>query len=180
MRNACVGLSAVIAVGLFSSSAAVAGDNFISELRVGALAHDQGFTTHKEDGVDVAAEVVFSDTGWLGDGWTLRPNLGTDINTDGKTSQVYLGMLAGHRLFGPVFFDVGAGGAWHDGKLDTNDPDRHSLGCRVIFHLEGDLGVDLGENWALMAHIDHISNANLCDRNEGLTNLGALISYRFD
>lgn len=180
MRNASIGLSAVFAIGMASSSTAIAGDNFLSEIRAGALAHDQGFTSHKEDGVDVSGEIVFGDTGWFGGGWTLRPNIGADINTDGNTNQAYVGMLLGHQLFGPMFFDVGAGGAWHDGKLDTTDPERHSLGCRVLFHLEGDLGVDLGESWAVMVHIDHISNADLCDRNEGLTNLGVLIGYRFD
>jgi len=30
-----------------------------------------------------------------------------------------------------------------------------------------------------MAHIDHISNADLSDRNEGQTNIGARLGYRF-
>src|SRR5437868_5863930 len=105
MRNACIGMTAVLAVALSAASTATAGDNFISEVRAGALAHDQGFTTHKEDGVDVNGEILFGDTGWFGDGWQLRPNLGADINTDGNTNQVYFGLVAGHRLFGPLFFE---------------------------------------------------------------------------
>jgi len=179
MRNACIGMTAVLALAALANGAAIADDNFISEIRAGALAHDQGFTTHKEDGVDVNGEILFGDTGWFGGGWQLRPNIGADINTDGATNQVYFGMVAGHHLFGPLFFEVGAGGAVHDGKIDTNDPDRHSLGCRVLFHLQGDLGAELGDNWRLMAHIDHISNADLCDRNEGLTNIGLRLGYHF-
>jgi len=178
VRNACVGIVAVFAVAL-STAGVAAADGFISEVRVGALGHDQGFTSHKEDGYDVNGEILFGDTGWFGDGWTLRPNIGVDINTDDKTNQLYFGAVAHHRLLGPVFFEVGAGGAVHDGELDTNDPDHHSLGCKLLFHLQGDVGVDLSESWALMAHIDHISNADLCDRNEGLTNIGVRLGYRF-
>lgn len=178
MRKACLGTSAAFAVTLLAASTALA-DGLVSEIRLGALGHDQGFTSHKEDGIDVNAEILFADTGWFGDDWTLRPNIGGNFNTDGSTNQGYAGMVVGHRLFGPFFFDVGAGGALHDGKLDTTDPERHSLGCHLLFHLQGDVGVEIGDTWSLMAHIDHISNADLCDRNEGLTDIGVRLGARF-
>ena len=178
MRKACIGTSAALAIMVVAGSAAVA-DDFISEIRVGALGHDQGFTSHKEDGIDVNAEILFGDTGWLGGEWTLRPNIGGNFNTDGYTNQGYFGMVVGHRLFGPFFIDAGAGGAYHDGKLDTPDPERHSLGCHLLFHLQGDVGIEFGDTWSVMAHIDHISNADLCDRNEGLTDIGVRLGARF-
>jgi hypothetical protein len=102
-----------------------------------------------------------------------------NINARGETNQGYLGLVAGHRLLGPIFVELGVGGALHDGKLDTTDPDRRSLGCRVLFHVQGDIGVELGDNWRLMAHADHMSNANICDRNEGLETAGLRLGYRF-
>jgi len=179
MRTAYIGIGAVFAAALMAASSAVASDSLISEIRLGALGHDQGFTSHKEDGIDVNVEILFADTGWLGEDWSFRPNVGGNFNTEGSTNQGYFGMVIGHDLFGPFFVDVGAGGAYHDGKLDTPDPDRHSLGCHMLFHLQGDVGIELGDTWSLMAHIDHISNADLCDRNEGLTDIGVRLGMRY-
>lgn len=177
MRKACTVTFAVIGM---AASSAFAGDDFVSEIRLGASAHDEGaFSDMKEKGIDVNGEILFHDTGWFGGGWQLRPNIGVNANTEGQTDQAYLGLVAGRRLFGPVFVEFGAGGAVHDGKLDTTDPDRRSLGCRVLFHIQGDIGIELGDNWHLMAHADHMSNAGLCDRNEGLETAGARLGYRF-
>jgi lipid A 3-O-deacylase len=168
-----------MALGL-AANAAVADDGLISEIRAGASAHDEGaFSDMKESGIDVNGEILFGDTGWFGENWQLRPNIGMNINTRGETNQGYLGMVATRRIFGFIFVELGVGGALHDGKLDTTDPDRRSLGCRVLFHIQGDIGVELGEHWRLMAHADHMSNANLCDRNEGLETAGVRLGYRF-
>ena len=66
--------------------------SFIHELKGGVLAHDvdglwSGFS--REDGVDINAEVIFTPSVDLLGG-TLRPALGTSINTGGDTSKLYL------------------------------------------------------------------------------------------
>ena len=77
------------------------------------------------------------------------------------------------------FATLAVGGAIHDGKLDTTDPKRKSLGSRILFREGVDLGYRFNEHISVSAFVDHISNANLAHRNEGLTNGGMRLGYRF-
>jgi hypothetical protein len=42
-----------------------------------------------------------------------------------------------------------------------------------------ELGFTLLERHALSIRFDHLSNANLCDKNEGLDTVGLIYGYRF-
>lgn len=180
MKPFCAATLAV-ATAILSMSSALADDHgFVSEIRLGVLAHDEGmFSSMKEKGLDANAEILFSDWGWLGDDWELRPHIGATWNTEGGTDQAYVGLTAGRDILGPIFLELSFGGAIHDGELDTTDPERRSLGCHVLFRGAAAIGVHLGDNLSLMAHADHISNANLCDRNEGLETAGVRLGWRF-
>jgi hypothetical protein len=41
------------------------------------------------------------------------------------------------------------------------------------------IGVDVTESISIMATVDHMSNADLCDENQGLTNAGVRVGYRW-
>lgn len=155
-------------------------DGIFSEIRFGALAHDQGvFVATKEEGLDINAELYFADLGWFDGAWEARPSIGVSVNTNGDTSQAYAGLTLGGPIAGPWFIEGAVGAAVHDGDLDKTMYDRKELGCRVLFHLAASTGVMVSDNVSLSLYLDHISNANLCDNNEGLETAGARIGFRF-
>lgn len=181
--------------------AACAGDAaaesaIVDEVKLGVLYHDIGvFGDNLEDGADVNAEILFAAPGWFYDAnqpaWVNsllapRPHIGVSVNTEGDTSQFYFGLTWDADLFVDIlqpgdglFATFGAGGAVHDGKLDTNDPDRKSLGSRVLFHLSTEIGYRFSERFSLAAYLEHSSNANLADRNDGFDNLGLRLGIGF-
>ena len=111
-----------------------------------------------------------------------RPHIGASINTAGHTSEYYWGSTWTWPVTSMLFVEAAFGGAYHDGPLrphyDLDPRFVASYGCPINFHEAATLGVDLGSRWRLMATIDHMSNAGLCDYNRGLTNVGVRLGYR--
>ena len=150
-----------------------------SELRFGVLAHDPGlFGDSKEDGIDLNAEAYFQDLEWLGGEWDVRPSFGASLNLSGDTSKIYAALNVTGPLAGPVFVEAGAGLALHTGELETADPDRKELGSRVLFHLSASAGVMVTETVSVSAFVDHVSNANLADENEGYETVGIRVGIQ--
>ena len=152
----------------------------VSETRLGVMAHDVPiFSGNDEDGVNVNAEILFTSPDFLK--WILapRPHIGGSFNTAGDTSQAYLGLTWDFDLTDSIFFEFSFGGAVHNGELDDDKMDRKALGCRVLFRESAALGWRFNEHHSLSVMLDHISNASLCDDNEGLDTLGVRYGYRF-
>ena len=80
-------------------------------------------------------------------------------------------------LFGPTFLEAFFGGAAQDGPLHIRG--ESSYGCVVNFREGLSLGYALTPQWRVMAEVDHMSNANLCHPNHGLTNAGLRLGYLF-
>ena len=157
-----------------------ADDGFLSEVRLGALAHDQGpFSSNKEDGFDLSLEVLFVSPDILDGIWAPRPHAGLILNSTGDTSQAYLGLSWEWDFWDGAFAGFSLGGAVHDGETTNAPLDKKELGCSVLFRKSIDIGYRVDENNSLMAHLSHISNAKLCDTNEGLENIGIRYGYRF-
>ena len=160
---------------------------FIDELKIGLLRHDAGiFGSNKEDGADVNLEARFASPDFLSALFAPRPHLGVSINTAGDTNQVYAGLTWTIPLFRGLFsttdslyLDASIGGAAHDGKLDTDAPDRKSLGSRFLFRESLELGYSFTPSQSVSIMLDHVSNANLANRNEGLDNLGIRYGIKF-
>ena len=154
----------------------------ISELRLGILAHDHDiapFSRSEEGGIDTNFEILFISPHWLKELRSPRPHFGVSINTGGDTSQAYGGLTWEWRFWRQWFFDFSLGGAIHDGKITTTLIDRKELGCRVLFRESLDLGYIFAGRHSISAFFDHISNAKLCEKNEGLETLGIRYGYRF-
>lgn len=156
----------------------------ISELRLGIF--DQGVDgPRSEGGVAVNAEALLGPLGQASGSAVMdvllrpRPMLGATINTQGDTSLGYAGLtwtvpLLGDRLFAEASF----AGAIHDGPLD--EPGAASYGCSWAFRESASLGVVIADGWNLIGTVEHMSNADLCDRNRGLTNAGVRLGYSLD
>ena len=151
------------------------------EARLGAYAHDP--FKNEKGSVDIGAELVFARLpiatapGWE---WLVpRPTIGIMANTAGKTSYGYVASTWTIDITRWFFIEPVVGAAIHDGELDTRDPTRDSMGCRVLWHVGGNVGVRLTDNWSVLASWRHISNSNLCHRNNGVDGFGAQVGYRF-
>ena len=157
-----------------SPAAAQGGFDVVHGIAGGVLAHDRGaFSSNEEDGVDINLEVQFVEPGW--EWWRFvgspRPRIGGNINTQGDTSLGYAGLYWDYYVLDDFFVAGGLGAAIHDGEIDDS-PGRKELGSRVLFHLAAEVGWRFADRHALSVYVDHSSNANLADENEGLDNFG--------
>jgi lipid A 3-O-deacylase len=152
------------------------------EARLGAFAHAVG--SNEQGSVDSNMELLFprlpipvpAEYGFL----VPRPQIGGMINTDGKTSYAYAGVVWTLNITPRFFLEPMFGGAVHNGELDTPDPTRNSLGCVQLFHTGLSTGFRLSDHWTILGTWDHISDARLCDRNQGINDYGIKLGYRFD
>ena len=152
----------------------------LSEIRLGALAHDQGpFSSHKESGYDGNLEFIFTSPDFMEAVWSPKPIIGGTVNSAGNTHQAYLGLTWEFAPWKEWFVNLTWGGAYHTGATKAAARDKKELGCSVLFREAIDFGVTLGGNHRLMLHLDHISNAKLCATNEGLENAGIRYGYKF-
>ncbi len=152
----------------------------ISEISIGALVHDEGpFSNSKEDGYDGHIEIRFASPKFLELIWSPEPHIGANINSEGDTSQVFAGLSYEWNLWKGLFAGLSVGGAYHDGETDSGAADKKDLGCHLLFRESFTLGWQLTEHHKIAAIFDHISNAKICDYNEGLENVGLRYSYRF-
>ena len=169
---------------------------YVSEVRLGVLAHDVAFAGGKETGADLNGEILFvspfpdglgSDLPrWLQ--WMAhpRPHLGADINTSGATNQLYAGLtwtaVLARELIRPddgLEFNYFFGPALNDGLANSRRPGRKSLGSNVLFHLGVELAYRLTETTSVGIIYEHSSNAHLATRNQGLNNIGMRVGYHF-
>lgn len=158
------------------------GYGIISELRVGALAHDvpylwSGFS-REPIGVDLNAEIIFTPALRLWGG-TLRPALGGTFNFEGYTSKAYLDARWQRDLGPSWFYALGVGVAVHDGETMTADRDFKQLGRRVLFHPTAEIGYRADEHKSVSLYFEHISNATTASVNEGLDAVGVRYGLRF-
>jgi lipid A 3-O-deacylase len=168
---------------LVATFSALATSASATEIRMGGYYHGiRAAVPHQREdhGLDFNAEILFNSPEWLSWLGSPRPQLGTTIAHHG-TSLTYAGLDWTVDLSDKVFFDIGFGGAIHDGRLDGNAPNNNEnrYGCRALFHENLSIGYRLTESASIMASIEHMSNASLCDYNEGLTNAGVRLGYSF-
>ena len=175
---------AVAAAVLALAAAPVTAGGLLHEVRLGVL-DNNAEPSGTEDGIDVNFEVLFrrletraersSFVDYLA---SPRPHLGASLNLDGDTSVVYAGLTWDIPLGDLMALEASFGAAVHDGPLD--EAGFTSYGCQMNFRESLGLGVELGGGWRVQALVDHMSNADLCRRNRGLTNAGLRLGLSLD
>jgi lipid A 3-O-deacylase len=176
----CLALSALSAPGNAQTK-------YINEVKFGVLAHDIPFLgSSKEKGADINAELLFASPGFLKAIWAPRPHIGLSINTNGDTNHVYAGLTWEWALFRNVLrsndaFTAGFsfGPSFNDGLRDTRRSDKKALGSNILFHESVELGYRITPMHSISIYTDHISNARLAKRNEGITNAGLRFGIKF-
>ena len=155
----------------------------LSEARFGVLAH--GVDEHEFGTVDVNGELLFNKVYHLSGAWDYlipRFDVGGNLNTSGRTSDVYGGVTWQFPVYGRFFGELGFGGDLNDGDTRLVFPKGNTdirVGCVANFHESGTLGYHLDDHWNLMAFAEHSSNAGLCAHNEGITAIGGRVGYVF-
>ena len=160
----------------------------ISEFRGGVLAHDQGpFGSNKEEGLDLNGEFLFHSPKllkWIG---RPRPHVGASFAPNsGSTSHAYIGLTWQQDFLSDWFAYVSLGGAVHDGddllEVDPETLERNeskALGCRLLFRESLGAGYRITPRVNVSLHLEHISNARLCENNEGIDNTGFRFGWVF-
>jgi hypothetical protein len=152
----------------------------LSEVRVGALAHDRGpLGRHKESGIDGNLEFLFVSPDFLHYILSPRPQIGFSVNSDGNTSSGYFGLNWEWRPWRGLFADFSFGGMVHNGHNRTDDIHRKELGCHILFRESVEVGWRFAGRHSLSFLFDHSSNGRLCAKNEGLNDLGIRYGYSF-
>ncbi len=155
----------------------------ITETRLGVLKSNLDGADGEQADVMINGEVLFSKLGrhYEEAFWEYflrpRPHIGFSISPNAGTDQVYAGVTWEYRLTDWAFVETSFGGAAHNGPTAGDDPD--SYGCTVNFRKSASVGFDIAERLRLMVTVDHMSNAGLCDQNQGLTNAGVRLGYRW-
>ncbi len=152
----------------------------VSEVRLGVFDHDVGIiSSDTEDGFDFNAELLLVSPGLFRYLLSPRPQIGVAINSEDVTNQVYAGLAWTFDMFEFLFIEASIGGTVHDGNIDRREVDRNAFGCELLFRATLSLGVRLDAHQSLAVMASHISNAGLCDHNDGLDNVGIRYGYRF-
>jgi lipid A 3-O-deacylase len=155
----------------------------IYEVRFGVLAHSI-VGNNSEDGIDLNLELLFRRPAISYDSFlvdlALRPrlHLGASINTVGDTSQIYAGLTWDLRITERLSLEVAFGGAFHDGPTGAHLAD--SYGCVLNFRESLAPGYALSERWIVYGTVSHMSNADLCDHNTGLSSAGVRLGYKLE
>lgn len=160
----------------------LARQGFISELRLGAFAHDP--TSPEKGSVDINGEILtvkpFIPADPLLAFLVPRLAVGGSVNTAGDTSHAHASLAWTYDITTKLFVEASLGVAIHNGKTGTIVPrDRVALGCSPLFRESGSIGYRFDEHWSVMATVEHLSNADACSRNRGLTNYGVRVGYAF-
>ncbi len=156
--------------------------SFLSEARFGVFAH--GVATAEYGSVGLNGELLsvkpFTVANPLWNYFIPQFHVGGDLDTGGHTSDVYGGLTWQFPIYQRVFGELTFGGSGNDGKAGLVVPAGNSrVGCNVLFRESVSLGYRLSEHWNIMATAEHMSNASLCQHNEGISNIGARLGYVF-
>jgi opacity protein-like surface antigen len=176
---------------LYSPQPASYWSNPLSEIRVGINAHAAAWTflpttppwqydmTHIND---VSFDALFKAPDWDWYKWigSPRPNLGGTLNLAGKESMVHAALTWHAQIFDtPLYAEGTFGAALNDGYTTNAPPGFRNMGCNFQFYEVFGLGTNLGEHATATLTYEHTSNANLCAANQGLSNFGIRLGYRF-
>src|SRR5882672_4001418 len=90
----------------------------------------------------------------------------------GVTDKAYFGLSWQWSFFDSLFLGFSVGGAAHDGYIKAAPTNRKELGARFESRESVEGGFLIGEHHSRSVLIDHISNARLGVKNEGMDALG--------
>ncbi len=153
------------------------------ELRIAGLSHNIEPGGDEHGGINFGGSIVLpkvdASIPGLSSLWVPRVHVGTTANFEGKTSFAYAGVTWTAPFAEAYYFSVDFGGAVNNGEPFGIANERVAMGCHATFREAASLGRLITETISIAATVEHFSNANLCDRNSGITNFGLMLGYQF-
>lgn len=131
---------------------------------------------------DVSFDVLFTSPDldafrWLG---SPRPEVGVTANFSGEESLLHAGLTWQLPIFDTDFYLEGSlGAAAHTGYLTDAPEGERNLGCRVNFYERFGLGANITDNVTATVTYEHTSNWELCEENNGFSNIGVRLGWKF-
>lgn len=111
--------------------------------------------------------------------WAVpAPLAGVSAKLGHGTSFLYAGALWTVPIGTSLFAEASVSIAANNGLSEPHQGSA-ALGCRAGFREELGLGWRFDEAWSVVAMVEHFSNANLCNHNRGLTNVGLVLGRSF-
>ena len=147
------------------------------EARIGGGVYDIGlFTPHDFNGGTINAEVLAPSPSfleWLG---APRPYIGADVGLASDPIHFfYTGLNWETQIVKGFYLGFSAGGALAtDSEVGPRD-----LGSNLLFHLQASAGIDITETATLQIYMNHYSNAQLANSNDGIESAGVRLGFRF-
>lgn len=179
-RTPLITAAAVLAVAATAVQADDSGFTLKNgQLRGGLVTH--GIASDESGTQDVNAEWLMPafDFGATG-GFSLHPQVGGNFNLQGRTNSAYAGFAGIYQFSNGIFVEGDLGGSVNDGyKSAPANSGRSELGCNQLFREAFVIGVPLTSRLSVMAIAEHMSNANLCQPNNGITNVGMKLGFSF-
>ena len=162
----------------------------VDELRIGLHAHDVHhaalpFSVNQwrlNQIEDISFDLLFTSPDldvfrWMG---SPRPEVGATLNLGGKDSMAHLGLTWQLPIFEtPVYLEGTFGAAIHDGALTGAAPGRKNFGCQVNFYERFGVGMHVSDNVTATLTYEHTSNNGWCQANDGLSNFGLRLGWKF-
>ena len=153
------------------------------EVRVGAFAHNPN---HDEGApVDVSVETLSQNLPFANFSnpyvnWFEPPHRARrDDQHGGKTSYAFGTFNWRIPIWKMLFFEGELGGAVNN-SADWQGPQRIDMGCPLTFREAGGFGLQLTQNWDVVATVSHASHASFCtSKNPGDTDFGVIVGYKF-
>lgn len=176
---------------LYSPRPAQSWHSALSEIRLGLSAHKAWHTFlpltlptkyNYSEIDDLSVDFLLTQPDWSWWGWigSPRPNIGATFNLGGKESTAHVALTWHAPIFDtPLYAEGTFGIAANTGYLHDAPPGYQNMGCNVQFYEVFGLGTNIGEHATATVTYEHTSNAELCDYNDGLSNFGIRIGYKF-
>jgi len=186
-----LGLAAPAAAQYIPAEVPPAGTlDIVDEIRLGLNFHDvyytmipQNFGDWDYDRLeDLSFDVLFTSPDldvfrWIG---SPRPEVGTTLNLSGGDSLFHAGLTWTVPLFEtPLYLEGTFGAAATTGYLTAAPDGRNNFGCRVNFYERFGVGTHIGENVTATLTYEHSSNNDWCEANEGISNFGLRMGWKF-
>jgi lipid A 3-O-deacylase len=166
--------SALVAMFMMSSDPAEP-----AEIRIGAMQTRGG----PEQGNGAVSLEVRSPPVFALAGAPFRPRLSVGMGvlmSPSNTSYMFVDATARFDLDPRLFLEGGLGLAANDGvQGERAPPGRAAMGCAWGFREAIAVGIVPRRDLSILFVLEHISNAKLCDRNQGLTLIGMKLGVRF-
>lgn len=114
---------------------------------------------------------------WIG---SPRPEIGATLSLAGRENLVHANLNWQFGIFdSPLYLELGLGAALTDGQLTGAVAPARNMGCALNFYESAGIGAHLSETITATVRYEHISNLGLCSQNQGLSNFGLMIGFKF-